>query len=462
MTIEKNNVKINISGDEYSAYMTITPDPNVKLNLIELGPLLKQHGVVFGIKKDALMNVIDRYRNGKEVENILVAEGIRPYKGIIPTLEYKFERSSLPDTDTDERIEPVASQELPGIINVEKGQLLAVKQKPKQPIDGVTVTGKRTGFQQIEDISLKIGENIGIDEQEDLIYYRAAEDGKLKFENCSLSILPTLNIKEDVDVHVGNVGFKGDVNIGRDVLPNFVVETEGKISILGSAIACKLRAADGVEVKAGIVGKNNCDIYSGTDITAAFLENAKIEAEYNVFIRKGIIGSDVRCSGNLKMEMSRSRIVGSMIQAARGIAAYNVGTRLDTSTRLIVGIHPGRETEYRKIKEHLDSRLNEAREIEKKYGRPVLENKNFSRTVHRKMKEDVAKWHLLKREIKMIHQRLKQTEEAMYDHGVFIRVKEMLYPRVYLQIGRYHFTTTREYFNVTVKCSLEENQLVIR
>jgi uncharacterized protein (DUF342 family) len=385
---EKSNVKVNISSDEYRAYITITPDPNMKSRLTDLGPLLKQHGVVFGLKKDVMMIILQRYKIGDYIDNILVAEGIRPREGVKPTVEYKFKLSTQPKVDAAGRIN---YREISKILNIKKGQLLAVKGKLKQPVTGVTVTGKRTTFLQIEDIPLKIGENIEKDEQEDFIYYRAAVDGALKFENYTLSVLPTLEIKEDVDFNVGNVRFKGDVKVGRDVLPDFILEAEGKISIWGSAVACQLSARDGIEVRAGIVGKNKGEVDSGEDITAAFVENVKLKAEYDVIIKKGIIGSEVTCGGSLKMEMPRSRIVGSTIRAARGILSYNVGSRFDTFTRLITGIHPGKEKEYLKIKEHLDTQLREAKEIEKKYGRSVLENKNFSRTAPQQMKDDAAK-----------------------------------------------------------------------
>ncbi|UCH94335.1 MAG: DUF342 domain-containing protein [Candidatus Aminicenantes bacterium] len=456
--VEESNIKISISKDEYSAHMTVTPDPNLKLSLTDLGPLLKQQGVVFGIKKDALMSIIDRYKKRTYIDNILVAEGIRPCQGVKPAVEYKFKLSSQPKTDASGRID---YREISKILNIKKGQLLAVKRKLKPPVNGETVTGKRTTFPEIEDIPLKIGENVEKDEQEDFIYYRAARDGALKFERNTLWVLPTLEIKEDVDFSVGNVCFKGDVKVARDVLPDFIVEAEGKISIRGAAIACKLSSKDTIEVKAGIVGKNKGEVDSGEDITAAFVENARLNAEYDVMIKNGIIGSKVRCGGSLKMEMPRSRIVGSTIQAARGIVAYNVGSRLDTSTRLIAGIFPGKEEEYLKIKKHLVSRLNEAREIEKKYGRSILENKNFSPTASQQMKEDTAKWDLLKREIQRVHQRLKQTEEAMYDYGAVILVKETLYPRVYLEIGKYKLTTGEEFYNVTIKYSPEEDRLVI-
>jgi hypothetical protein len=321
----------------------------------------------------------------------------------------------------------------------------------------MTVTGKRTTFPLIDDIPLHVGENIVKEEHPDFVYYKAGVDGALKFENYTLSVFPTLDIKEDVDFNVGNFCLKGDVKI----VPDFVVEAEGKISIWGSAIACRVIASDGIDVRAGIVGKNKGEAVSGEDITAAFVENAKLKAEYDIIIKSGIIGSDVHCGGSLKLEIPRSRIVGSIIQAGKGILAYNVGSRFDTSSQLITGIHAEKEKEYLKIKEHLNAKLNEAKEIEKKYGRPVLEKKDALRNITPQIRDDMVKWDIIKKELQMISQRLKQTEEAMHDHQAIIQVKETLYPRVYLKIGKYQLTTDREYHHVKVRYSEEEDRLVI-
>ena len=455
---ENSNIKVSISSDEYSAYMTLKADPERKLNLTDLGPLLKQHGVLFGIKKEVLINLIEKYKNGVDIENALVAEGTRPFAGVKPEITFNFEMSSQPKTDESGRLN---YREISKILNIQKGQLLAVKRKLQQPVDGITVTGKRTSFPRFDDITLNTAGNIIKDEQEESIFYYAGVDGALKFENNVLSVLPALDIAEDVDFNVGNIHFNGDVKIGRDVLPDFIVEAEGKISIWGSAIACHLRAGHSVDVRAGIVGKNKGDVIAGDDIYATFVENATLKARNNIHIKNGIIGGEVDCGGTLKMEMPRSRIVGSHIRAARSIIAHNIGSRFDTSTRLTTGIHPEKEKEYLKIKERLDRIVAEAKEIEKKYGREVLRQKNFNMMTPPQLKSDASKWDLLRKDIQVIYQRMKQAEEEMYDHTCIIQIKESLFPRVLLKIGKYKLVTAEEYLNVTVKYSPEKDCLII-
>lgn len=452
------NIKISLSDDEMKAFITITPDPSVSISLMDLGPVLKQHGVVYGIKRDVLAIVVERYRNGDIINNILVAEGVEPNAGVKPTLDLKFSLSSTPKTDSSGRMD---YREISRILNIKKGQLLAVKTILKQPVDGISVTGKRTLFPPFDDIPLHIGQYIDVEHTLSAIFYRAAEDGALKYENDVISIMPILDISEDVDFNSGNIHFKGDVRVGRDVLPDFLIEAEGNISIFGSAIACTLKATEGIEVRGGIVGKNKGIVESGADISATFVENAHLSANRDIIVKNGIIGSQVSCHGLLTVESPRSRIVGSTIRAAKGISSRNIGSRFDTSTVIITGIDPVKFNEVLKVQEFMDSKVKEANEIEKRHGRTVVESNNPPSFASAQARDDIKRWQLLKKEIQSIHHRLKHLESEMHDLNAVVRVKETLSPRVSITIGKYKLSTTQEYFNVTVKYSPDNDNLVI-
>lgn len=455
---DKSNVTVRISPDEYQAFISVSQDPGVPLNLTELGPLLRKHGVIYGLKREALMNIVDWYRNKVPIEDVLIAEGVKPIEGKPAEVDFKFEMSTKPKEDESGKID---YREISTIINVKKDQLLAVKKRMVKSVNGTTVTGKETKFAEIPDIPLWVGTNVNKEEKGELSYYSAAVDGALKYELNTLSVFPVLDVAEDVDFNVGNINFKGDVKIGRDVLPDFKVIAEGAISIWGSAIACQLNAGKSIEVRTGIVGKNKGEAVAGENIEANFVENAKLKAKSNILIKNGIIGSEVYCDGTLKVEAPRSRIVGSTLRAAKSIFARNAGSRFDTSTHLITGVDPEKEQEYFKIKQFLDTKINEAKEIEKKYGRQVLEKKQISSSAPQKTRDDLKKWELLRTEIATVIQRLKKSESEMYDYGAIIRIREVLYPRVRIQIGKYNLTTVKEHTNITVRYSPEEDRLVI-
>jgi uncharacterized protein len=455
---DKSNFKVTVSDDEYTAHVSVAQDPLVKLSLTDLGPLLKDHGVVSGIKKEVLITVIDRYKRGETIENFLVAEGVRPFPGVKPEVEYKFNISSTPMEVEAGKID---YREFSKFISVVKGQLLAVKKKFKKPIDGMTVTGKPVQFQKFDDIQMLVGDSIIKEENEDSIFYKAGLDGVLTFTNNRLGVFPKLDIQEDVDFKVGNIHFKGNVKIGRDVLPDFIIEASGQISIGGSAIACKLKASGSIEVKEGIVGRNKGEVCSDENITASFVENSKLAAKSDIIIKHSIIGSNVKCGGTLKMEMPRSHIIGSTIQASKGLVLYTVGSRFDSSTSLITGIWPENEKHYLEVKGALDNKLNEAKDLETRYGRAILEKTIAPPTFAPKVREDIIRWEMLKNEIQVLFDKMKKAEEDMYDNNAVIMVMDKIYPRVALSIGKGKYVTSQEYNNVTFRYSEEEDKILV-
>ncbi len=455
--MSNKDVIIEISEDKFKAYLSYTSEKK-NLSLTELVSIIKEGGVTYGIKRDVLNVVVESIKIGRGLEKINIAEGVKPLEGTEPSIDYKFTISDKPTIDESGRTN---YRELSKVINVKAGQLLAIKRKLVPPVNGITVTGEKTIFPDIPDIAFTAEINIIKDEQENSIFYKAETAGALFFKNNILSIFPEFIVDEDVDFSTGNIDFNGDVKIGRDILPDFVVKCEGKLLIYGSAIACTISSKSDIEVRGGIVGKNKGEAEAKQNIFATFVENAKIVAAKDIVVKNGIIGSEVVCDGYLKIESRKARIVGSNVRAAKGISTFNAGSRFDTSTRMTTGIDPIKEKEYFKTKELFEKRIGEAKEIEKRYGRVALENKNFSTAISSQVKKEIKKWDILRDQIKQIHILLNEAEAEMYDYNSVIRIKENLYPRVFLRIGKFELTTSKEYYNVTVKYSEELDRLEI-
>lgn len=451
-------VRVEFSDDEYEAYLSLaaTPTP-LALNPAKLKFMLKNQGVVYGALDDALTRAIDDHAAGKSVERLLVAEGIRPKEGVQPAIELKFEISTKPKEDSSGHID---YREISSIVSCHAGDVLALKKKMHPPVNGITVTGKPITFPPFEDKPLIHGANVQRDENENEIVFRARLDGALKFENNVLSIQPVLDVAKDVDFSVGNVHFEGDVRIGRDVLPDFSVEASGKIYIWGSAIGCRIQSRDNIEVRGGIIGKNRAEIRSDKSIEVTFVENAKLFAVNDITVRNGIMGSEAHCHDYFATEAKSARIVESTIIAGKGISTQVAGSPYSINTRLITGINTEKEKDYLQVKESLDAKIKEAREIERRYGRAMLENHTIPRGIMDRAAKDLEKWDKLKEEIREINATLKALEELMYDYSAKIIIKELLYPKVFLKIGKYEVVSSREQHNVTVRYSADENRLI--
>ncbi len=460
MILDEQFFTIDIAPDELSATLSASPGfPEEKeLNGRLLKIYCRSKGIISGIKEDVLEAIAISIKRGDLPKNITIAEGTLPFAGEKPQVDFKFEFSTKPVEDEHGRVN---YREISAIVNICKGQILACKKRLKPAVNGVTVTGKITQYPRVEDIPLTAGSNVHIEDSDGETYYLSDSDGVLKFENNTLSVFPFLEIAEDVDFNVGNIRFKGDVKVNRDVLPDFIVEAEGKITIWGSAVACRLQAGLDIDVRGGIIGKNKGEAIAQGDIHCTFAENATLISKGNIVVKNGIIGSTVLCDGSLTVQMSKSRVVGSTIKANLGMTLCNAGSRFDTSTSLTTGIHPEKESLYLDVKKKLDQKMDEAKAIEKRYGRSTLENRNFSQRISPQIETDLKRWDILKEGIRLIHEEMKQVEAEMFDYSAKIIIKENLYPRVHLKIGRFELTTSQEYYKAIIQFDPDQERLII-
>jgi len=449
---------VTISDDEYEAALSIPPRPDLPpFNETRLKFILRGQSVVYGVKEDVLSRIVADWQGGLPVQNVRVAEGIRPSEGVAPKVELKFDLSGKPKEDAQGKID---YREISRIVSVEAGQVLAIKHKMKAPVHGITVTGKPVNVQPIQDIPITVGSGVEKLEQEHEIVYKAKVSGTLKYQNNVLSVLPVLDIPEDVDFKVGNIHFQGDVKVGRDILSDFVVESSGSVIVWGSVIAARIQALGNVEVRAGIIGKSRGEVVAGGDITANFVENASLSAGGDIQVRNGLIGSRCHCRGTFSITQKKSRIIETEVIAGRGIDVGIAGSQYSANTRLITGIHIEKEDEYLRTKAQVEELLKEARDIERRYGRALLENRSIPRGLLDKAQKDIARWEELKEIIRDTSAQLKTIEDEMYDYSASILVRDELYPKVFLKIGRFELTTTHEARHVTVRYSAEENRLV--
>ncbi len=451
-------LQVDFSSDEYEAYVSLPARPApLPLNPTKLRFVLKSQGIVYGLLEEALARTIESYNAGRPLDRLRVAEGVRPQAGTRPDIEMKFEFSSKPKEDPSGHIN---YREMSRVVACRAGDVLAVKKKMRPPVNGITVTGKPVTFPVIEDIPLIPGANILREEGETEIVFRAKIDGAVKFDKHILSVQPVLDIESDVDFSVGNIHFDGDVKIGRDVLADFSVEATGKVSIWGSAIACRIRAGDEIDIRGGIIGKSRAEIRSQRSIAVAFAENARLFAQNDIAVRNGIMGSEAHCHDYFATEAKSSRIVESTIIAGRGISTFVAGSPYSVNTKLITGIHTDKEGEYLKVKATLEAKIQEARQIERRYGRAMLENRSIPRGIADRASKDLETWDRLKEEIREVNSALRLLEDLMYDYSAKIVIKEMVYPKVLLKIGKFEALTSREQRNVTVRFSPDENRLV--
>lgn len=283
----KREVNVIISEDRMRAYMTVVYAPEIQyklkdrdcfLNLalateieyqknpepfstLELRQILKENGVIFGIKEETL----EKLREGC-VKEILVAEGEIPIKDKQSELKLFFTPTQMffPDSNSDEKID---YKNLFRISNVSKGDKIAEIIPEVIGTDGIDVCGNIVEREYVRKIPINI-KNGCIVEENNII---ATINGKAHVLNRNISVNHVHTV-ESVNMESCNINFYGDIEVYNSVDDNMSVSaggsldvsenintsnvvTGGEINILGNALNSKILAGQYDMAK-----KEYCDI----------------------------------------------------------------------------------------------------------------------------------------------------------------------------------------------------------
>ena len=172
---------------------------------------------------------------------------------------------------------------------------------------------------------------------QDRIEYYAAFDGKVEVSNGVLTVLKISTIPGDVDLSVGNLDVKGDLEILGNVRAGMIVKAKGNITVKGLVEAAEIEAGKDVLIKGGVLGGGKARIQGGGNVYAQFIENAAIKCG-NCVQADSIVNSIVEAYNDVNIFGKTSAIIGGMITANRVIRTKYIGSSAQVLTRLHVGI----------------------------------------------------------------------------------------------------------------------------
>ena len=257
-----------ISEDKMKVYLTVEYTPEIEyklkdreafLNLaisteivsekepehftaFELKEILKEKGVVYGIKKEELILASEQ-----SVKEILIAEGKKPVKDIPSEVKLFFTPTQMvfPEVDSNENVD---YKNLFRISNVNAGDRIAEIIPEIMGEDGINVFGKAIKREYIRKPPINISNGCKV-ENNNII---ALIDGKAHIANRNVSVNPVYTV-ESVNMDTCNIKFYGDIEVYNSVDDNMSVKaggsldvsqnvntskvvTGGEITILGNAI----------------------------------------------------------------------------------------------------------------------------------------------------------------------------------------------------------------------------------
>ena len=458
--IDGFQVLASFSDDEMEGFVTVISSSEPRQPIPDIDQLvqeIKRQGIVFGLDMERVWQALHDYNDGKPVQNYSVALGQPVEEGMDGRIEFKIDMSVQPKI-VDSRVD---YKEIDQFKSVEKGDLLAVKWKPRPGSRGTTVTGMAKSPRTGKTTLLFPGKNVVTQENTDAVYFYAGENGYVIVQSDRLSVFPVLTIKKDVDFSIGNIRFKGDVTIMGDVLPDFVVETTGKVTIYGTVLGSRIEAGGAVTIRGGVSGKDKGMVLSNEDIDISYVERGTIEGKKDVYVKTGVLNSTVLCYGKFYGDSPGGRIMESVIKAGQGIMAFNVGSPFTKRLDLICGMDVEKEKQLETANENLNNLVVELRQLKQKYGEENLKTQELAYFLRqysgsKQVETDYHRYKELGALIQDCYNLVKQLQGEAFNVNAMVKVKGVVYPGTRIVIGEYELLVPKELHNVVFYKNTEE------
>ena len=271
-TQSNREANVIISEDKMKAYITVEYIPEIEYKLkdreaffnlaisteiisqkepehftiSELKAMLKEKGIVYGIKEDQLELATEG-----SVKEILIAEGKAPVKDIPSEVKLFFTPTQImfPEPDSKEKVD---YKNLFRISNVNAGDKIAEIVPEVIGEDGINILGTVIKRDYIRKMPINTSNGCKVEDNNII----AIIDGKAHIANRNVSVNPIYTI-ESVNMNTCNIKFYGDIEVYNSVDDNMSVKaggsldvsqnvntssvvTGGEITILGNAINSKI------------------------------------------------------------------------------------------------------------------------------------------------------------------------------------------------------------------------------
>lgn len=331
--IVRQRVKVEVASDELKAFITLNVDESEmgSPSLIkEIITELNKMGVVFGIKKDALLNL---YLH----KPILIAEAQLPVHGHDSINNVYQMKEVKPEIKEDGNVD---HYELNLINMVHKGDWLGEKIYATQGMDGKTVKG--TILKSIPGHNYPIPYDKKtvkeVDEGNKSSLY-ALQTGAVFFEGDQIGVSNYLEIKDNVGVKTGNVDFDGYLTVKGTIEDNFTVSTTKDIEILseyGVGSVKEIVSNEGsIYIKGGINGKGKTVIRCKKNLYLKYVADTDIICDGSVHVGFYCLNSNITAK-EVVLDSMKGQIMGGCINAEIRVVASILGTAREKKTVISV------------------------------------------------------------------------------------------------------------------------------
>lgn len=306
------------------------------LTYAELQAHLAQFKITEGVIPESVSTLLNFAASAKPVNRLLLARGFAMVPGEDGQIVMGV-ADDLAEAEPDEGdAGTVDFRRVQSFLNVDAGELVATIQPPGPGTPGRTVTGKIIPPLPGSPAKIEIGQNIRL--SDDALTLFAEATGRICLRENVISVEDIYQIAGNVDFKVGNVAFKGYVEVKGDVLDGFFVKATKGIKILGNVGVCTIES-DGDISFCGMSGQGTGKVICGGSISANFISDAVIECAGTITVEVEIRSSLIKCLGAISV--NKGGLTGGEYFALAGIECGNLGSRTALRTRVVAGVHYG-------------------------------------------------------------------------------------------------------------------------
>ncbi len=327
----REHVQVRVSADGVRAHLSVgSPEDWGAPTREELVDVLKEAGVVFGIRMEALDQAI---RNCPSEHAVLVAEGLAPIDGKDGWLEILV--SSIDTIADDPAAAKVNLRERHFVHNVLKGDRLAVVHPPEPGQPGRSVSGAVVPPHDGKPVAASLEPNTGFDPGDGRVIV-ALEDGHAFMrEGGGIRVVPTITVNGDVDYAVGNIDFVGSLSVEGDIKSDLIVKVRKILDVVGNVEDAQIEVGGNVIVRKGFVGRGKGVITSGGSITIHHVLNQTLNAVADIIVEKESVNGNL-CAGG-KIFSPQAIFAGGQLDAQQDIEVQTLGSADGSTARVRTG-----------------------------------------------------------------------------------------------------------------------------
>jgi len=223
------------------------------------------------------------------------------------------------------------------------GDLLAEREHMVSSVPGTTIFGKEIAVEEVDDVAFICGDGTSINETGEKIVAELEGEPCLNLDG-TICILKEM-VVENVDYETGNLHFDGNIIVSGAVKSDFQVT--GRNIEACEVLGAKINIDGDLEVEQGIIG---AEIRATGNVKATYLKDCTIICAGDINVEKEIVDSDVVVGGSCFVN---GGIFSTKVCAGQSVAAASIGSSTSGPNHIEIGMG---ESISKKLTEKLEKK----------------------------------------------------------------------------------------------------------